>query len=444
MRCMVAVILVAIVLAGCAMPAPQAPSSGSDARSSRPTVVALIDSGANPYHAVFAAGDPQPLGNLATAEPVSLSKNGTYQERVDADHATWQKLRRGQLYSFAGTRLMAISFLPQSDAPSILDQNGHGSGTSSLVARYAPDVVIVVVQVDGSICQNATCLNNPTFAQGLAWAADQPWIDVVSISANFPANTPDTSAAHAEMAAYMAASRRAHETGKLIVNSAGNFFVPTLSDYFNGPPWIIAVGGVQSTQHGESPDSSKGIDVVANYTDIIARPSSTSDFTIFSGTSVSTPIVSGVLAEALAQARQNASGRSSPLAGEVAGMHAGRDVHTDARNLRDALNSSARLFAPTEYSPWNEPTNDTGRNVLSTTLPIVAGPGQMGWGFVDGSTVARIVSCLLSSCEDPQPTPSTVAVQSRWQAAREEYWANAPRCAGVDLVSRLSPSPGVC
>ncbi|MFA5862922.1 MAG: hypothetical protein WDA16_14615, partial [Candidatus Thermoplasmatota archaeon] len=121
--------------------------------SSHPVVVAVVDSGTNPYHEMFRAAGIrwQDLGieNLSIQR---IALNESLDQDVAQDHRFWQSLARHELVAFEGTRIMAISFSKDTQHPLVLDQIGHGTATSSLVARTAPSVVVLMVQVDGNFC----------------------------------------------------------------------------------------------------------------------------------------------------------------------------------------------------------------------------------------------------------------------------------------------------
>lgn len=52
-----------------------------------------------------------------------------------------------------------------------------------------------------------------------------------------------------EVRDYIAASRLAADSGKILIAGAGNTVTPPLNSYFAGPPWVIAVGGFKDATH---------------------------------------------------------------------------------------------------------------------------------------------------------------------------------------------------
>jgi hypothetical protein len=163
-------------------------------------VVALIDTGINPYSAAFR--DPSPLayqhpstyipGYPADAQALPITLDVPYEEAIKQDEALWDGVRSRRLYWIPGTRIIgAISYggggtncpaaseIPPANAlqagcldTPILDDHGHGSMTASRAAgsprSLAPGARIVAIEGLG--------------ANQVRWAANAGWIDVQSNS----------------------------------------------------------------------------------------------------------------------------------------------------------------------------------------------------------------------------------------------------------------------
>jgi hypothetical protein len=256
LRIIVAGAVVFAVVMGASLPG----RSGARAKKSaaRPLgIVALIDSGINPYSVAFrdrsalARRHPSTYirGYPKDAEALRLTLDAPYEEAVEKDAAVWAAVRRGILYWIPGTRIVgAISFgsggTCSRDAPPpvngggdcsehvILDDHGHGTMTSSRAAgsprSLAPDARIVMIEGLGE--------------QGVRWAADAGWIDVQSNSwLNLvppPANssTPEAFAHAAGKMVTIAASGN----GTAYLMGAAPTPTYTLS---TAPPGVILVGG---------------------------------------------------------------------------------------------------------------------------------------------------------------------------------------------------------
>ena len=379
----------------------------------RPPVVALIDSELNFYHHAFRS-DAVWSPILQRIPNVTLFEPSTELDQTDAERADAPRLRAipsRSVVAFNGTRVMGVSMI--GDAATLLEGTEHGTLTSYAALNASPHAFVLVVQVQGELCDpGQSCLLSESIADAMEWVADQPWIDIVSISMGIPGNLPDHSAAHREMDRFLEASRRAHDSGKIILNSAGNYPTPTLTDYFDGPPWITSVSGFQGAPRGDDPFASRVADVVANTTQYTASRDSRDGYGWHSGTSLSTPLVAGTLAEAMWIVRSQSSGAL--------------DVPRQA--WRDALNASSVMFDATDWSPTTPVTNDTVRELTSGSLPVLYAPLQMGWGFVEAAQASEIARRVIENDLSIPPEKADAAqFQAHRQALREEYWGRVAR-----------------
>jgi hypothetical protein len=396
------------MIVGCVGTGPHVAPPPTGSSLGRPVVVALLDTGINVYHGVFANRSGEiGVPSDVSAIPFNTTSSGTYEERVNADKSQWAGIQRGALYAFSGTRVLGISFL--SGGEMIRDTIGHGTGTASQVADSAPDAIIVMIQISPDPCFDGSCVVSPSVAEGLTWAANQSWIDVISISLGSPGNSPDEGRVHPAKDAFLAASRRAVESGKLVVAGAGNEAAPTIASYMCGPPWIVAVGGIEPANRGDSPYSAKGADVVANFSAYVASVGSTTDRAWTSGTSFSTPIVAGTLARVLAN---------------LGGPEWQRPLTVDkSLRIRNALNESAHELAATEYDPIPGPENGTllGR-VLSPSTPVLFPPAETGWGYVTSDTAKTITALLVNGTSLAPHAETTRTYMSEWRDLRARAW----------------------
>ncbi len=172
---------------------PPLPEDGSH------VVVAVIDTGTNPYHEEFHDPDRWTDPSTPTSEAPSPStpaldklheplqdvtlslENDDWETAVEDDWETLTRLEEETLYTFPGTKILgAISFMePPDDWPLILDRPGeytHGTMTSSravadTISIGGDDPGIWLVMVQGFT------------TDAVEWTAQQDWIDIVSISA---------------------------------------------------------------------------------------------------------------------------------------------------------------------------------------------------------------------------------------------------------------------
>lgn len=176
------------------------PATAGKARGAM-AVVALVDTGINPYSVAFRDNSPLARRHPSTyipgypkdARALRLSLGLPFEKAVKKDEKIWASVERSKLYWVPGTRIVgAISFgaggtkcpSPTEVPPlagfvqesckehAILDDQGHGSMTASRAAgspnSLAPEARIVAIEGLG---------NNQ-----VRWAADQGWIDVQSNS----------------------------------------------------------------------------------------------------------------------------------------------------------------------------------------------------------------------------------------------------------------------
>jgi hypothetical protein len=162
-------------------------------------VVALIDTGINPYNVAFRDRSPIAYrhpstyipGYPKTAPALRVTLDVPYAQAMARDAKLWASVRPATLYWIPGTRIVgAISFgsggtnCPYAPAPpansvngpctehAILDDHGHGTMTASRAAgsphSLAPQARIVEIEGLGG--------------KAVRWAADRGWIDVQSNS----------------------------------------------------------------------------------------------------------------------------------------------------------------------------------------------------------------------------------------------------------------------
>lgn len=403
MRGSAAWLALAILAAGCVGAARDDLTGQSASLRERPIVVALIDTGVTPYLPIFASERPLPNFLVEMSQTFDFAREGSYDERWENDAEAWAGVEVGQLYWFNGTRLLGISFDHESEYK-LVDGHivVHGTATSYLVARDAPEVLIVGIQVAEQFSPTTPYLVDPTVAEAMEWIADQDWIDVVSISKGFRGNPPSVSELDPIALRFVRASERAAASGKIIVNSAGNEIVPSAANPFKGPPWIIAVGG--SREQGDAAYASKIVDVVANYSEITPKPWTIDESMESQGTSYAAPIVAATLASALGHVRA-------------------ADPSIDTSAYRAALNATATYFGPTDWEQAPIDPSDPIGIFGDRSFPVLL-QAQMGWGYVHASMAPQIARRVLENDLAPPPEKAQAMLfQPRWQDARERYWS---------------------
>lgn len=429
--------LVALALAGClgsspgpgppAAPLPVAPAATSPAHSPPAraarghAVLAIIDTGIDPYQEAFRAPDlPEPRAMLAgypaDARPVRLHLAAGPGAGLDQDRAELLAVRPGELVWFPGTRIVgAIRFgTDPAESVPLYDTRDHGGAVAQVAARAGGgDVLLVAVQV--GFGGAATPYTLAAAAQALRWVASQAWIDAVSLSLGDPAQVPLDSGEGLE---FSQASRAAAEAGKLVVFAAGNEVVPAAVDRASGPPWVVAVGGADAERGGVVAESAWLPDVVSDWGARVPRPGGTTP-AYYGGTSFAAPVVAGLAAGAIAALRPGTGlSGTTPLGARVAAVPgAAADGWLSPAELREALNATAAPLAATAYAPAAYLPSATEEPPPLPALP--PGAAQAGWGYLGPGALPGLVQHLQG---EPGPdNPNAAAMRAAW-AVRAALW----------------------
>jgi len=316
----------AALIAALSLAVPAGGSFGGPDHPGPVAVIAVVDDAFSPYHLDFAAdmhpwnvdGDPSNDIDLRAdpstfieGYPGSTPIEITVPEwegqpvssyRVGLDAHAWAAFEASspgdvRLYRFPGTTIIgAVRFGDEFYGPN--DAHGTRSAASAVGSIHGtcPECLVVLVR--------------DTSGAGLAWAAAQPWIDVVTNSYGNSAigiGVRD----NLYFGAPLEATRAASEAGRTIVFSAGNGFlnrndVPQLTYWSSekGPDWIITVGSVTSGDEQPYTGSGKPVDVSS----IGGAYPSTGGATAggsgtHSGTSNAAPVVAGYIGAAIVDAR---------------------------------------------------------------------------------------------------------------------------------------------
>lgn len=424
----VACLLLIALLAGCVTPqAGIPPVPPSTARpGARPVIVAMIDDGIQPYHESFALRDSSEAAWVRGLTNVTVVPSSFRAQALNS--SAWRGFEDNKLYWFEGTRVLAISETYDKDAfgtplphTPIYDDDGHGTMSASVLARAAPSPWILMVQSNG--------LDKST-----AWAAAQDWVDIMVLIqgtvADLPLSlVPDETPlppVHEETPWNLL---RATQRGQLVIALTHNDPAPSITGE-DGVPWIISVGGANPVTHGPDPTTGTVPDVIAQDVDAhLANHTNLTGYRWSAGTSFAAPMVAGVAAEALAQT------------GSRLGPHKLARGFTAAQ-VREALNRTARYWSPTDYRPGSpaaavnssDPTNVTGieRLAAGTSVPALPAVGasplgpwiQMGWGYIDESTLPALVACLRGNC--PTRPTGAATYMGAVHALKETYWSVVP------------------
>ena len=396
----------------------------------RPTaVVAIIDTGINPYHRVFRDDSPLAYRHPSTyipgfpksAEALHLSLGEkTYDAAVKKDCRLWKNVVVGKLYWFPGTKIIGgITFEGSADPACdwggrILDANGHGTMTASRAAGSGygacPDCRIVAVQ---------------GYDQGVRWAADNSeWIDVQSNSwgpivpawgptgqGSLAYNTPG-------FVRLVESAARKHlsfwATGNGVATRGGVLGHPTLIDP-RMTPSIVMVGGHDSGYLNLWPDFPPHVvadscNSWAAFHDKIEE----SEDNVGSGTSAATPYAAGSAAQILIEARRMLGDTDTGVERRIA-AHGSPTAKGPLKDGRFGLDEwKSLLFKTATPRPKGERTDGSvcgavERLVLYSSTPVrwqdvpEGYPEYLHIGYGATDSVARDLAVDVLTGREPMP-----------------------------------------
>ncbi len=425
-----AVALTALLLAGCQNPG-NAPGTKSAARDGDAdagaapapyVVVATLDTGTNPFHPAFRrAQDQHPAvllpGYPAAAQPLALAFEADILASITASRAALDSLDGSDWPRWVpGTNLIGLWADP-ADATPIFDRDAviqgsqpntyHGARASSQIAGtgygMAEDAWLVIMDrtAQGSLKSPPT-----VNAEGLRWAADQRWIDIIHVNmhnivplSGFQGVRVPLFEGYPEAAAY------AVEQGKLVVTAAGNWFVePTEFSPHTGPNGILIAGANDNCGYTDYSNPNPHV-VMDGYGTVAAADDSYGEAE-FSGTSSASPRTTGYAASLLLALRRAVDDRHGfrdghlividdpariPESGPLA------DGRLHASELHEAIRKTA------DPNPHDSRFDGDGE-LLCIPQPVdlaVAFYPKMGYGEVSEHTFGAALAVLLG--EAPMP-----------------------------------------
>jgi hypothetical protein len=446
-----ATIFAAMVFSGCVSNDPQtAEDIVEDPKPELPiyephVVVATLDTGANPFHpawtrdqyrhpSLFIPGYPQ------AAEAIHLTINASsFSESVEASKAELSKLvNKSFPYWFPGTNIIGTWAHPTDNKP-IFDLTGsshsHGASASSQIAgkgySMSPDAYVVIMDRtnDGGGGTSVYKSN----ADGLRWAADQPWIDIIHTNIQNP--VPLARGATGVVPAtftegYPEAVAYALSKGKIVVSAGGNFWVePTETSPHAGVPGVLVAGANDNCGYTDFSNPNPHI-VMDGYQTVAAEARGFKNST-FGGTSSASPRITGYMADLLLKIRREFNYTQGIKDGALVVLEPGPNLTlpkmgplADGRLLAAELHEVARKTA----NPNPHPSKfDGGQSVCipqPVDLPVAFYP-KMGYGEVSEHTIEAAFEVAIGK----RPMPSR-PVEDAYYAASEELrkasWSTLP------------------
>jgi PKD repeat protein len=366
-------------------PASPPPPPGGKPR----VVVGIIDSAINPYHEFFYQGNPDSVTPELLAElgvkpenHLKLTRTGNIAADIAADKAIWDRIQRGELYWFVGTNVIAAS-LAGPDLPLLVPttaKSPHGVGTSSAVLKANPEAVILFVETEGALANDAS--HDLVFLN--------PAVDIISTSYGIGA----AGVFPPELWAFRNSYTAVVEMGKLHFSSGGNAPGFTPGRAGAGPWWSIGVSGFEEdSSNGRTTVSGNFPDFVSDFTQDLARcMDCESGLAPYSGTSFSTPRSAGIASRVLLESRRKLGHLGGIRAFQGKPVMAIRDeLPVSNWLLRRALEQAAHVPDLSNYDPV-EGAFDLGAQPINPAAPWL----QVAWGDLSALPTKGVVEAALT------------------------------------------------
>lgn len=347
-------------------------------------IVGVTDSGINPYHSVYhrPAATAHPCtyveGYDCSVPALNLSVGpglGSYQSRLQADAAEWEKVRPGKWFWIPRTNIIAVHCpdggSTQGGRCILDDESSHGTGTTSSVLTEAPDALIVFN--DGS---DSSRLAHAPVAIDIE---SNSWGSLAPLYGGLVNGPTGAQVCHDDVDAPTAVKFR----------SAGNNGpVPNLGDCWrNGHRTYSVSGGYPDGSHGQMSGSAP--DFASYWCRPVATAGTLDEWGDSCGTSFAAPTAAGTAAATLLAIRREMGHTGGSTATEVAPGLA-HEAFVDAIVWAATYEPEARggfpegsLVAPaTSATPWY----------------------WWGWGWLDSQVAGQAVECAMGrTCPDNKP-----------------------------------------
>ena len=382
-------------------------------------VVADIDTGINPYHSFFhvkrSSVTPAVLDEFGidAAHVITLTRTGNFAADYAADKArVWDRIRRGELYYFKGTNIIAASYTPGT-RPILPDSEGdaHGVATAAAVVTANPQSILLFVEDLGR--------GDPE-NEGMRMAFTHPAVDIVSTSfGNFDGA--------ADLAGMQASYDGVLRLGKLYVAATANNPLPGPFQDPAGQWWDIAVAGFEyNTGYGWQVSSGTLPDFLGDYTQMLPDCAECESGVAKNwGDSFAAPQVAGTISLAVLRARQ--------VAGQTDGIHlrhgqaplmidAGRRSATNWQ-IRRAFEEAAHYPTAADFQPLEATLLDRASIPISDQAPWL----EAGWGVVmptaDYHVVPRALAHLgFGGRAGPAKPDGACQFETAVHEVRHAYW----------------------
>lgn len=452
-RLLVCGLLALTTLAGCLGGDGNTPSVdevGEDPFVPR-VVVAILDTGLNPYHDEFRQVRPEenPLDHPsrfltgypvdAAAIPISFDlPNATtggrevdWERYMEHDSDAWNETVPETLYWIPGTKLVGIIGF---DAA--VPGAGHGSMTTSRAAGNTisiPGAEVLVVHVVAPLSLEVGTVGDDAQARATRWMADQPFIDIQSHSWGMPFTCAGVATSH--LWGWAEAFKYARDKQLVMVAAAnghgntGTLGYPSQCQDNAGIAGVVTVGGTDNAGYPSWANWFPAISGDGCRNPAIVESTVNETANTGGGTSSATPFSAGGAAKIVLEARRILRDpRVGVIDGVVAQAQTGA-VLPEKGPLADGtftLDELKEVLFHTAISPPREDPSD-GDTCGATQVPV--GPETpalavfpfIGYGEINGDSVTHAIE-VLQGLADPLERPEEDELYARDQAARRAFW----------------------
>jgi hypothetical protein len=363
-------------------------------------VVADIDSAINPYHDFYyqrpSLVTKEVLAELGVkpGNVVRLTRTGDFAADLAADTGFWASVKRGELYHFADTNIIATSLaFTEPYLKPVTTKDPHGVGTSSAVLTANPDAILFFIEANDALGS----------AESHAAAFRNPAVDIVTTS--YGVSVALGLVPLPEYRAFEHSYEGVVGRGKLHFSSGGNGPGVTALRAGAGPWWSIGISGIEEgSSEGDTLLSGNLPDFVSDFTQTLPYCMTCEGGTTrVSGTSFSTPRSAGLASMVLLEARRilqhkggirSVDGRpfmatNVPKGKGAAAQCGTKRICASVSNwqLRRALEQAAWIPETAAY----DPTQATGGGVGIPVAPVAPWL-QTAWGDLTAAVEKGVVS----------------------------------------------------
>lgn len=414
-------------------------------------VVAILDTGLNPYHDEFRQNRTEEAGGRAhpstylTGYPASApainvtfdlpnATTGNREYRVsyyyEHDSEAWNATQQEELYWIPGTKIIGLIGF-EADVPGA----GHGSMTTSRAAGNSisiPGAEVLVVHVVAPLSLSLS-VGDDAQSRATRWMADQPFIDIQSHSWGMPFTCAGVATQHAW--GWAEAFKYARDKQLVMVATAnghgntGTLGYPSQCQDNSGIAGVVSVGGTDNAGYPTWANWFPAVAADGCRNPAIVESTINQTANTGGGTSSATPFSAGGAAKIVLEARRILR---DPRVGVVDGVVAEAQpgaVLPASGPLADGIFTLDELKDVLFHTAISPPREDASDGDACTTNQVPFGPETpataifpfVGYGEVNGDAIVHAVE-VLQGISNPLERLEEDQLYAQDQAARRAFW----------------------